>query len=606
MISLTPEEVRLAVDAAAGRRAGTVLLRGGRVLNVFTGAVEPGSVLLAGRLIAGTGPEFDAAAADQVVDLDGATVAPGLIDGHLHLESSLVAPREYARAVVPRGVTGLVADPHEIANVAGVAGVRELLAATDALPLEVFAAAPSCVPASPLETAGATLGPADVERLLDDPRVVAVGELMDFPAVVAGEAGALRKAWAGETHDKPVDGHAPGLGGRRLAAYAAAGVGSDHESITREEAAERLRLGMTVMIREGSAARNLDAILPLVTPANAHRFCLVTDDVHPHELLRQGGVDHLVRRAIAGGLEPVIAVQLASIYPARHFGLRRRGAVAPGYLAHLVVLRDVAAFAAAHVYFAGREVARDGRLTEEIPPVHMGMRDTLRLPPLTSKSFALPVSPAAGTPAERGGAAGTARPTGTAGAGDAVEVRAIELIPGQIVTRGIRVRAPVENGKVCGDPRADLVKLAVIERHGRSGRVGLGLLRGLGLARGAIAATVAHDAHNLIVAGVNDRDMLMAARALAEVGGGFCAVRDGEVVERLPLPIAGLISDLPLEDVAAALDRLHAAARSLGVTVESPFMALSFLALAVIPELKLTDHGLVDVAAGRVVDPFLA
>lgn len=569
-------EIRAAVDAAAGRRPGSVLLRRATLLNVLSGERYATDILLMGRLIAALGPGYTA---ESEIDLEGRAVAPGLIDAHLHLESALVEPGEYARAVVPRGVTGVVCDPHEIANVLGVAGIEYVLAATDGLPLDVFVCASSCVPATALETAGARLTPADIDGLLAHPRVVGVAELMNFPGVIAGDETELTKALLAARHGKVADGHAPLVSGRALNAYLAAGIATDHESSACAEALEKLRLGATVLIREGSAARNLDALLPLIRPENLHQICFCTDDRHPHDLIDQGGVDCLVRRAIAAGIDPVAAVRLGSLNTARHYRLGRRGAVAPGYLADLIILDDLATFTAQAVFKAGRLVARDGVLLEA-PRRHVDLRvrETVRLPDLTPAAFALP--------------------------DPGCEVRAIELVPGEILTREITVRPLTRGGMVVADPARDLAKLAVIERHGHAGRVGAGLVRGFGLVRGAIASTVGHDSHNLLVAGVSDRDMLLAARILADTGGGFCAVADGQELARLPLPVAGLMSDQPLNAVREALDRLEAAARQLGILIRSPFMALSFLALPVIPRLRLTDMGLVAVDENgiRLVD----
>ncbi len=550
----TLEEIRFAVDAAAGRRPGTLLLRRANLLNVFSGERYQTDILLAGRLVAALGEGYRA---ETEIDLDGQTVAPGLIDGHLHLESALVEPREYARAVVPRGVTAVVADPHEIANVLGVPGVSYILKATEGLPLDVFVTASSCVPATHLETAGARLGLTEIDELLRHPRVVGVAELMNFPGIVEGDETELGKALLAERHGKVADGHSPLLRGRGLNAYLAAGISSDHESSDPEEALEKLRLGCRLMIREGSAARNLAALLPLVTPANAHQVSFVTDDRDPADLLKDGGVDLLVRRAIAAGMDPTLAVRLGSLNTARHYRLARRGAVGPGYLADLAVLGDLGAYRADLVIKSGQVVARDGRLLADLPRyTDPSVLNTVHLPDLTPERLAVP---------NYG--------------------RAIELIPGEIITRDVAVTGSEE----------DLAKLVVIERHGRSGTIGVGWVLGFGLRRGAIASTVAHDSHNLIIAGADDTSILAAARAIAEMRGGFVAVDGDAVLARLPLPIAGLISPEPLEAVRDSLVALEHAAAALGVYIRSPFMALSFLALPVIPELKLSDLGLIRV-----------
>lgn len=560
------------IDAAAGRAPGSLLLRRARLLNVLSGESYETDILLEGRWIAAVGPGYRA---EREIDLEGRYVAPGLIDGHLHLESSLVEPREYARAVVPRGVTGVVCDPHEIANVRGRAGIEYVLNATEGLPLDVFLTASSCVPATVLETAGAHLTPADIDAVLAHPRVVGVAELMNFPGLVAGDPIEVQKALLAEQHGKVADGHSPLLRGPGLNAYLAAGVGSCHESSQLAEAKEKLRLGAMLMIREGSAARNFEALRPLIRWENAHRLCFVTDDRHPHDLMDEGGIDHLVRLAIGAGVDPVLAVRLASWNTAQHYRLGRRGAVAPGCLADLVVIENLRHFQASMVFKSGQLVAQDGALLVD-PPGYSDARvlDTVRLPALDASALALPY---------RGG-----------------DVRAVELVPGEILTRQVVVTPAVRGGQVVADPARDLAKLAVIERHGQAGRVGVGLVRGFGLKRGAIASTVGHDSHNLLVAGADDDDMLLAARATAEAGGGFCAVAGGQVLARLPLPIGGLMTPAPLASVRQELDHLEEVTRQLGVTVPSPFMTLSFLALPVIPELRLTDLGLVHVGPDGV------
>jgi adenine deaminase len=560
--AVTPPELLHAIDCAAGRRPGSLLLANAVNVNVYTGELLQGNVLLAGRLIAAVGPGVTGA--ERMINLDGRFVTPGLIDAHLHLESTLALPREIARVLVPRGVTGLVCDPHEIANVLGLHGIRYLMAAAAGLPLDVWFAAPSCVPATDLETAGARLGLAEIEELLRDPRVVATGELMNYPAIIGGTEAEVLKAYAAEVLGKPSDGHAPGVTGRALHAYAAAGVSSDHESSTLEEALEKVRAGIQVLIRDASVARNLEALLPAVTAANYTRFSFCTDDKLPHDLLDEGGVDAAVRKAIRRGISPPAAIAMASLNTARHYRLPRRGAVAPGCLADIAVFDDLGDLHAHLVLKEGRPVASEGVLTADLPAHDdPSVRHTVRLPALDAGSLRLP-EPARG--------------------------RVIGLIPGEILTREVIVERPGV------DPGRDLAKLAVINRHGNGGGIGLGLVQGFGLQRGAIASTVAHDSHNLVVAGTDDGDMLLAARHLQQVGGGFAAVAGGRLLADLPLPIAGLVSDRSLPEIRRSLDRLHAATRGLGVSGESPYMTLSFLPLPVIPELKLTDRGLVRIS----------
>ncbi len=572
---------------AAGRERGSVLLTGGRLVNVFTNEVMPADVLLAGRLVAGVYGPGDGHAASrrenavEVIDLHGAFLVPGLIDGHVHIESSLVSAAEYARGVLGRGVTGVVCDPHEIANVAGEPGVRWLLEATDDLPFDVWVTVPSCVPSSPFETVGADFGVGAMERLLTHPRVVGVAELMSFPAVVGGDEETLAKAWLGEARGLAIEGHAPGLSGAALQAYLASGVSSDHESTGLEEGLEKLRAGAFLMVREGSVTRDLDALMPLVHERHAERIGFVTDDRLPHDLLTEGGVDLLVRRAVRAGVNPAYAVRCASLNVALHYRLPRRGAVAAGYFADLAVVPDLEAFEPALVFKDGARVAEQGRvLPGRIPAAAASdeiVRHTVKLGSLDEGAFALPA------------------PGGS--------VRVIRALPNRITTAQEVVEPKVAGGLVVADPERDLLKLACVERHGNGGGVGVGLVRGFGLRAGALGSSVGHDHHNLMLVGASDADLLAAARRLEELGGGFVAVKDGRVLAELALPLAGLLTELTLAETQGALEELDAVAQGLGSVLPSPYMALSFLGLPVIPELRLTDQGLVDVDQGRLV-PF--
>lgn len=567
-----------------------MLLAGGLLVNVFTNEIHAADVLLAGRLIAGIFDPDDGAAearrrsAVEVMDLHGASVVPGLIDGHVHIESSLVSAAEYARGVLARGVTGAVCDPHEIANVAGEEGVRWLLTATDQLPFDVWVTVPSCVPSSPFETVGARFDLPEMERLMAHPRVVGVAELMSYPAVLEGHEPTLAKARLGEERGLTVEGHAPGLGGAGLQAYLASGVGSDHESTVMEEGLEKLRSGAFLMIREGSVTRDLDALMPLVHERHGDRIGFVTDDRLPHDLLAEGGVDLLVRRAVQAGVKPAYAVRCASLNVALHYRLARRGAVAAGYFADLSVVPDLSTFEPTTVFKDGAVVARNGtvqpgHIDENAPGDGHSLHGTVRLPELTPDSFRLPA------------------PGGS--------VRCVIALPNSILTEQTTLDPTVEGGAVMADPDRDLLKLACVERYGKNGNVAVGLVRGFGLRVGALASSVGHDHHNLMLVGASDTDMLAAARRLEELGGGFVAVRDGRVLAELPLPLGGLMTDGSLAATRDALDALDDAASSLGCRLPSPYMALSFLGLAVVPELRLTDQGLVDVPQGRLV-PFAA
>ncbi|MFQ5691724.1 MAG: adenine deaminase, partial [Nitrospinota bacterium] len=551
------------IRVARGEVPADVALRGGRVVNVLSGEVYETTVAIHQGRIAGLGDY----AGRETVDLEGLYLAPGFIDAHCHIESSMTPPAEYARAVVPRGTTAVVADPHEIANVLGLEGIRFLLESSRHCPLDVFLMAPSCVPASHLETAGARLEAEDLSPLLRDGRVLGVGEMMNYPGVVAGDPGVLDKVLLAD--GGRVDGHAPGLSGRDLCAYAAAGVHSDHECVTAEEAREKLRLGLYVMIREGSTAKNLEALLPVVRPENAGRFSLVTDDVDPADLSGKGHLDYVLNRAIGLGLDPMTALQMVTINSARYFGLSDRGAIAPGRRADLAAFDDLRDIKVRKVFKDGSLVASDGRMAfygDHVPSGRVRNTVSLRWDRLEDLSV-----PASGR-----------------------TLRVIGVDPGQIVTRTLLMEARVQDGRAVSDTERDVLKMAVAERHGRTGQVGIGFVHGFGLKRGALASSVAHDSHNVVVAGVEDDDLRTGFRAVEEMQGGLAAVVDGRIAARLPLPIAGLMSDSPIEAVAKELEDLHAAARSLGCALESPFMALSFLALAVIPELKLTDLGLVE------------
>ena len=611
--ALTSDEVRYAVDVAAGRRPASLLLRGGRVVNVFDGSVARAAVALAGRLIASVTPDADAPAADVEVDLQGAVVTPGLIDGHVHIESSLVTPGGYAEGVVPRGVTGVVWDPHEIANVAGMPGVEWLLEGCEALPMDVWITVPSSVPSTPLETAGAALGLAEIEALLSHPRVLGVAEMMSFPAVVAGDDAELGKVALAEAAGKTAEGHAPALSGRDLQAYLASGIASDHESTTLAEGREKLAAGVFLMVREGSVTRDLRALLPLVKPEHGDRVGFVTDDRLPHDLLDEGGVDCLVRAAIRAGADPAYAVRCASYNVARHYGLRRRGAVAPGYLADLAVVEDLEGFVARAVYKEGRQVAEAGRLLAGAAAGGAGAGGVRAGAGRAGGAAAAGARPPgaggavlAGRMAPAAALQGTVRLPAFGASALRLEdpggpVRVIEALPNQILTRARTVTPTVREGRVVADPARDLLKLACVERHGRRGSIGVGLVTGFGLQRGALAGTVGHDHHNLLVVGADDEAMVLAARRLQELGGGLVAVAGGRVLAELRLEIAGLVTDAPLSQAEAGMRALDAAARELGATLPAPFMALSFLGLPVIPELRLTDLGLVDVLAGDIV-----
>ncbi|HEX6108395.1 MAG TPA: adenine deaminase, partial [Ktedonobacteraceae bacterium] len=509
-------------------------------------------------------------------DLEGRWLAPGLIDGHMHIESTMLVLSEFARIVTPRGVTVVVLDPHEFANVMGVAGIRYVLESGRDLPLTAYVTLSSCVPASSYESPYRVLMADDLLPLLEDEHVLGLAEMMNIPGVLGGDEQVLSKIVATQCHGLVVDGHAPGLTGRDLCAYATAGVMSDHECTTIEEARQRIRLGMWLMIREGSAARNMDTLLPLVKELHPPRVFFVTDDRDPQDLMTRGHIDSMVRRAIELGLDPVEAVRLASYNTAQYFRLYDRGAIAPNFVADLVVLDDLKTFKVESVYKEGKLVAQDGRLLVDAPTVTFtGVTGTVHIGNIDENDLRILGKPGL------------------------IEVIGIE--PGQITTRHLQEEASVRDREIVADPDRDLLKLVVIERHHATGNVGLGIVKGFGLRKGALASSVAHDAHNLVIAGVNDDDILQAARVLEEMGGGFACVVDGEVRGKVPLPYGGLVSPLPATELVQQLHALDMTAAELGCTLEHPCMTLSFLSLSVIPSLKLTDQGLIDVESFRLV-----
>ena len=559
------------IAVAKGELPADLVLANARVVNVFTGEIEAGNVAIAGGRIAGVG---DYQQAKQVIDLGGRYLAPGFIDGHVHLESSMLDAGQYARAVVPRGTLGVVTDLHEIANVCGLEGMRYVMECARRLPLELFLMAPSCVPATHLETSGAHLGVDEIRQVLRWRRCIGLGEMMNYPGVLGGDDSVLGKInLAGE---KVVDGHAPGVTGKDLSAYVAAGIRSDHESVALDEAREKLRQGMRIMIREGSSEKNLETLLPLVTDKTYKRCMLVVDDRSCVDLLRDGDIDAVVRKAIRCGLDPVRAIQLATINAAEYFRLDKLGAVAPGYLANLIVIGDLSSLQIDEVFYHGRLVAKGG---EALFPAHKpgvgGLTDTVNVKPF-------------GIGALRLMASGEPEPV-------------IEIVPGQIITRKTVEKVKSKDGLIVPDLSRGILKLVVVERHRATGNIGVGLVSGFGLKQGALASSIAHDSHNIIVVGTNDEDIFTAIKEIERLQGGLVVAAGGKVLASLALPIAGLLSDEPLEVVVDKLDRVEKVAADSGTTLPSPFSILSFLALPVIPELRLTDLGLVDVNQFRII-----
>ncbi|MDY6912063.1 MAG: adenine deaminase [Chloroflexota bacterium] len=559
------------IAVAKGDVPPDLVLTNARIVNTFTAEIEDGNVAICDGHVAGIG-DYQA---EHMMDLKGNYLAPGLIDGHVHIESSMLHPAEYARAVVPRGVSSIVTDLHEIANVSGLKGIRYLMKCARALPMDFYFMAPSCVPATHLETAGADLGTNELRNALRWNNVIGLGEMMNFPGVLHCDPEVMSKISLYKS--KPTDGHAPGLSGKSLNAYLAAGIGSDHESTTFEEGQEKLRRGMYLMIREGSSEKNLDELLPLVTDTTYKRCFFVVDDRTCVDLLREGDIDAVVRKAISRGLDPVRALQMATINTAEYFRLHQVGAVAPGYIANLIVINDLQKLSVDMVFYRGQTVSLNGKaLFSTRWSADPNITHTVNIKPFDIEALKIP-------------AARKSLPV-------------IELVPGQIITRKIDAEAKLEQGLVVPDIERDILKLVVVERHNASGNIGVGLVKGFGLKNGALGSSIAHDSHNIVVVGTNDRDIYAAVKEIERLQGGLVAIAEGVPQASLPLPIAGLLSEKPLDEVVAGLEELQKTATRLGCVHPSPFAILSFLALPVIPELRLTDKGLVDVGAFKLLD----
>jgi adenine deaminase len=547
---------------ARGEQPAELLFKNARLVNVLSGEIHPANVAVDDGRVIGIGDYR----ARRVIDLHGSYLAPSLIDGHFHVESSMLTVPEFARAVVPHGTGTAVIDPHEYANVLGLDGIRYVLESSKKLPLDFFIMLPSCVPATPLETAGARITADDLRLMIGDDRIAGVGEMMNFPGVYLGAKSELDKIDAGKS--KCVDGHAPGLRGKNLNAYVLAGVRSDHESVEVAEARDKLRLGMHILLREGSTERNLAHLLPLINAHNSQNCSFATDDKLAGDLVSEGHIDHCVRKAIRLGLPPISALQIATINTARHYRLQNLGAIAPRFWADFIVFDNLKKFSVRQVYKKGVLVAEDGRYLGRTP-ARIGLpRSTMNLR-YQPRDFRVR-------------------------AGGGKKIKVIEIVPQQIVTRTVIVAPKVEGGEVVADPGRDILKLVVVERHRATGNVGVGFVRGFKLRTGALGSTVAHDAHNVVVVGATDGDILMAIEELERLQGGQVAVTNGKVQARLGLPIAGLVSDRPLAEVIKGIEDLNVAARALGCGLAAPFMTLSFLSLSPIPELKLTDQGLID------------
>lgn len=564
------------IAVARGERPADLVIHNGRVVNVFSGEIEETSIAIVQNRIAGLGKAYQGTA---TLDARGSYIVPGLIDAHVHIESSLCIPSQFAAALLPRGVTCAIADPHEIANVAGLPGIRFMAENSRQTPLTTIIMASSCVPATQMESNGATLGTDDLATLLREGIVHGLAEVMNYPAVIAGDCTVLSKIAAFREHT--IDGHAPQIKGLDLNAYVAAGIHTEHECVSVEEAAEKLARGLYILIREATNAHNLNALLPLITPHNSRRIALCTDDRIPQDLLEIGSIDYMIRTTIGAGVDPVTAIRLATLNTAECYGLHNRGAIAPGRVADLVLLDDLREFSARQVIAGGQLVAENGKMSPQValPTVTTNPVGNSVNIAWKSVNFAIPA---------RG-----------------QRIRVIGALENQLITEARTLDAKIVDGQAVADPERDLLKMAVIERHHSRGNHGLGFIQGIGLRRGAMAGTVAHDHHNLVVIGADDTSMMTAARAVAEMGGGLVVALNEQVVAALPLPIAGLMSDRPIHEVATGYNALRVAAAQQGSPLHDPFMAMSFMALEVIPELKLTDKGLVDGNQFALIDLFV-
>ena len=561
-MDLQLQQWQRALGIATHNQPGDLVLRGGRVVNVFTGEIDIANVAVADRHIIGVGDYEEAA---TVIDLDGAFVAPSFIDGHIHTESSLLWVTQFARAVVPHGTGAIVTDPHEIANVAGLPGFRAIVDASRGLPIDIRFTVPSCVPASPNETPGSIMTAETIAAAFDDISAIALGEMMNFPGVLSGDPDIFAKLATAEKRRR--DGHAPGLMGRTLDAYTLSGMTSDHEATTYAEGLDKLRRGFMLMLREGSSAKNIAALLPLVNDTTWVRCCFASDDRDCTTLLNDGHMDATLRYAVSLGLDPVRAIQMATINTAGYWRLDRIGAIAPGYWANIVIVDDLRDFNIRAVYHHGALVAEHGKplfdVTTDIPIV---LLNTVHLPKLTEKHLRL--APELAT-------------------------RAVGAVDGEIVTRLLDVEPKIEDGAAVVDVERDLLKLVCVERHNATGNIGVGYINGFGLTRGALASSIAHDAHNIVAVGTNDADILTAIQAVASSQGGLATVVDRMVIAQFALPIAGILSDQPLEIAAEGYHHMETTARNLGSTLQSPFGLLAFMALSVIPQARVTDQGFV-------------
>lgn len=562
------------INVARGFEKADLVIKNANIVNVLSEEIHKADIAIKDGIIAGIGENYSG---EKEIDIQGAYVTPSFIDGHVHLESTMMLPSEFAKVALPAGTTTIIIDPHEISNVLGLHGISFMHEAVKNLPLDVYTMLPSCVPATPFETSGFDLNSYDLSLLIDKPWVLGLAEMMNFPGVLNQDNNVMAKLELAKSRGKCIDGHAPYLHGKDLCAYIASGVKSDHECTTPDEAVEKLRLGMYVMIREGTAAKDLDALMPVLKTCNTRKCIFVTDDRHPADLKEH--INGMVRRAVEAGVDPVKAIQIASLNTAEYFGLKNLGAIAPGYKADLLILPDLKTFKPDLVIKNGVVAAENGKLIAELPENEaLAVRNSVNVRWITPEDFRI----------EANGS----------------KVTALEVIPHQLITKSVVSEVKIEDGNAVSNIDNDTLKICVIERHRATGNIGKGFVKGFNLKCGAIASTVAHDSHNMIVIGTNDADMYAAAVALIKCKGGKVVVKDGEVISELPLPIAGLMSDRNFDYVVNKCEELNKTAHSIGCRIEDPFMTMGFLSLPVIPELKVTDKGVFDTNKFDFIDIF--
>lgn len=567
---MSKRNLKKIISVARGERPADLLITNAKIVNVFNGEIEEGNIAVAGEYIAGIGDYTQGA---DIADVQGKYVIPGYINAHVHIESSMLDVIEYSLTVVPRGTLGVVTDLHELANVLGIEAFNYVLSVCAKLPLDFYLMAPSCVPATSLETSGAVIDIPVLQEILNK-GVLGLGEMMNYPGVLNKDENVLKKIEMFE--DYIIQGHAPGLSGKDLSAYISAGIYSDHECVTLEEAKEKLAKGMYIMIREGSSEKNLETLLPLVNDKNYNRCMLVTDDRNVFSLEQEGDMDWLVYRAISLGMDPVRAIQLATINPAQYLGLRNVGAIAPGYYANMITVSDLENIDTEEVFYRGYLVGigKEPHYTPRVPRVNQPI-DTIHMKEFEIEDLAL-------------------KPTGE-------EMPVINIVPDQIITKKTMEKPLVENGFVVPDTKRDILKIAVVERHKGTGNIGLGLIKGFGLKKGAVASSVAHDSHNIIAVGTNDEDIEKAIKEIEIMQGGLVMVLNGEAIGKMELPLAGILSLEPAEAAAGQLHDIETLVKVMGVSLDSPFTALSFMALPVIPEIRITDKGMIDVEKFEVI-----